>query len=153
MYVFIYAIFIFIIVLLFFIVLLLFINLYYIYIYIYNIYLVNHSRLKQKSQNVRKCQKNNAFIFSPDLRPKFTSFFTCMRTVVRAALQSILNLTRTVAERAQRAATSENTCKLSKQLPQFNNTHTANAHNTTKKRNPLQIEKKHLQIKTTLSSI
>ncbi len=59
----------------------------------------------------------------------------------------------TVAERAQRAATSENTCKLRKQLPQFDNTHAANAHNTTQKRNALQIEKKHLQIKKTLSSI
>ncbi len=38
-----------------------------------------------------------------------------------------------VVERAQRAATSE------KQLPQFDNTHAANAHNTTKKRNALQI--------------
>ncbi len=47
----------------------------------------------------------------------------------------------TVAERAQRAATSENTCKLRKQLPQFDNTHAANAHNTTKKRSTLQIEK------------
>ncbi len=47
----------------------------------------------------------------------------------------------TVAERVQRAATSENTCKLRKQLPQFDNKHAANAHNTTKKRNALQIEK------------
>ncbi len=39
----------------------------------------------------------------------------------------------TLAERAQRAATSENTCKLRKQLPQFDNAHAANAHNTTKK--------------------
>ncbi len=39
------------------------------------------------------------------------------------------------------------------QLPQFDNTHAANAHNTTTKRNALQIEKKHLQIKKTLSSI
>ncbi len=32
------------------------------------------------------------------------------------------------------------TCKLRKQLPQFDNTHAANAHNTTKKRNVLQIK-------------
>ncbi len=37
----------------------------------------------------------------------------------------------TVSERAQRAATAENTCKLRKQLPQFDNTHAASAHNTT----------------------
>ncbi len=43
-------------------------------------------------------------------------------------------------ERAQRAASSENTCKLRKQLPQFDNTHAANAHNTTKHRNALQIK-------------
>ncbi len=43
---------------------------------------------------------------------------------------------------AQRAATSENTSKLRKQLPQFDNTHAANAQNTTQKRNTLQIEKK-----------
>ncbi len=42
------------------------------------------------------------------------------------------------AERAQRAATSENTCKLRKQLPQFDNTQAANAHNTTQKRNAMQ---------------
>ncbi len=36
-----------------------------------------------------------------------------------------------VCERAQRAATAENTCKLRKQLPQFDNTHAASAHNTT----------------------
>ncbi len=40
----------------------------------------------------------------------------------------------TVAERAQCTATSENTCKLRKQLPQFDNTQAANAHNTTKKK-------------------
>ncbi len=39
----------------------------------------------------------------------------------------------TVAKRAQRAANRKNTCKLRKQLPQFYNAHTANAHNTTKK--------------------
>ncbi len=32
------------------------------------------------------------------------------------------------------------TCKLRKQLPQFDNTHAANAHTTTKKRNALQIK-------------
>ncbi len=42
----------------------------------------------------------------------------------------------TVAERAQRAATSENTCKLRKHLPQFDNAHAANA----QKRNALQIK-------------
>ncbi len=47
----------------------------------------------------------------------------------------------TVAERAQHAATSENTCKLRKQLPKFDNAHAANAHNTTQKRSALQIEK------------
>ncbi len=46
----------------------------------------------------------------------------------------------TVAERAQRAATSENTFKLRKHFPQFDNTHAANAHNTTKNRNTLQIK-------------
>ncbi len=40
----------------------------------------------------------------------------------------------TVAERAQRAATSENTCKLRKHFRQFDNAHAANAHNTTKKK-------------------
>ncbi len=55
----------------------------------------------------------------------------------------------TVAERAQRAANRKNTCKFIKQLPQFYNAHASNAHNTTKKRNVLKIEKKHLQIKKT----
>ncbi len=36
---------------------------------------------------------------------------------------------------------SSTRCNLRKQLPQFDNTHAANAHNTTKKRNALQIEK------------
>ncbi len=40
----------------------------------------------------------------------------------------------TVAERAQCPANRKNTCKLRKQLPQFYNTHAANAHNTTKKK-------------------
>ncbi len=44
-----------------------------------------------------------------------------------------------VVERAQRTATSENTFKVRKHLPQFDNTHGANAQNTTKKRNALQI--------------
>ncbi len=35
----------------------------------------------------------------------------------------------------------KNTCKLRKHFRQFDNAHTANAHNTTKKRNVLQIEK------------
>ncbi len=39
-----------------------------------------------------------------------------------------------MAERAQRAANRKNTCKLRKQLPQFDNTHTVNAHNTSKKK-------------------
>ncbi len=47
----------------------------------------------------------------------------------------------TVAERAQRAANRKNICKLRKPLPKFYNAHAANAHNTTKKRNTLQIEK------------
>ncbi len=60
----------------------------------------------------------------------------------------------TVAERAQRAANrKKNPCKLRKPLPQFYNAHAANAHNTTKQRNALQIEKKPLQIKKTTSSI
>ncbi len=46
-----------------------------------------------------------------------------------------------MTERAQRAATSENTCKLRKQLPQFDNTQAAIAYNTTQIRNALQIEK------------
>ncbi len=46
----------------------------------------------------------------------------------------------TVTERAQRAANRKNTCKLRKQLPQFYNAHAANAHNTTKQRNALQIK-------------
>ncbi len=54
----------------------------------------------------------------------------------------------TVAERAQRAATSENTCKLRKQLSQFYNAHAANAHNTTKKRNALQIENTFVNLTT-----
>ncbi len=58
-----------------------------------------------------------------------------------------------MAERAQRPANRKNTCKLRKQLPQFYNARAAKAHDTTKKRNVLQIEKKHLQIKKTLSSI
>ncbi len=44
-----------------------------------------------------------------------------------------------VAERAQRTANRKNTCKLRKQLCQFYNTCAANAHNTTKYRNALQI--------------
>ncbi len=46
----------------------------------------------------------------------------------------------TVAERAQRTANRKNTCKLRKQLHQFDNTRAANAHNTTKQRNALQIK-------------
>ncbi len=47
----------------------------------------------------------------------------------------------TVAERAQCAANrKKNTFKLRKQLPQFYNAHASNAHNTTKKRNVLQIK-------------
>ncbi len=38
----------------------------------------------------------------------------------------------TVAKRDQRTANRKNTCKLTKQLQQFDNTRTANAHNTTK---------------------
>ncbi len=47
----------------------------------------------------------------------------------------------TVVERAQRTANRKYTCKLRKQLPQFYNADAATAHNTTTKRNVLQIEK------------
>ncbi len=57
----------------------------------------------------------------------------------------------TVAERAQRAANRKNTCKLRKRLPQFDNTHAANAHNTTKKRNTLQIEKNTCKLRKQLA--
>ncbi len=52
---------------------------------------------------------------------------------------SLLPLFSTVAERAQYAANRKNTCKLSKQLHQFDNIHVKNARNTTKQRNALQI--------------
>ncbi len=52
---------------------------------------------------------------------------------------SLLPLFSTVAERAQYAANRKNTCKLSKQLPQFDNIHVKNARNTTKQRNALQM--------------
>ncbi len=48
-------------------------------------------------------------------------------------------LNTTVAERAQRAANRKNTCKLRKQLHQFDNT-TLQMLNTTKQRNALQIK-------------
>ncbi len=44
---------------------------------------------------------------------------------------------RMVAEKAQLAANRKNSCKLRKQLHQFDNTHAANAHNTTKQRSTL----------------
>ncbi len=69
----------------------------------------------------------------------FPNFSNC---VISWILISYLLLIRW-AERAQRAENRKNTCKLRKQLPQFYNTHTSNAHNTTKKRN----RKKHMQIK------
>ncbi len=57
-----------------------------------------------------------------------------------------------MAERAQRAANRNNTCKLRKQLHQFDNAHTSKAHKHNQKRNALQIDKP-LQIKKTTSSI
>ncbi len=67
--------------------------------------------------------------------------FCCIITLIntRDGFESVLNLFDTVAERAQRAANRKNTCKLRKHFRQFDNTHAANAHNTTKKRNALQI--------------
>ncbi len=45
-----------------------------------------------------------------------------------------------MAERTRHAANRKNTCKLRKQLRKVYNTRTANAHNTTKQRNALQIK-------------
>ncbi len=57
----------------------------------------------------------------------------------------------TTQPKKKRAANRKNTCKLRKHFRQFDHTQAAIAHNTTKKkRNALQIEKKHLQIKKTL---
>ncbi len=71
------------------------------------------------------------------------AFFCCIitRINIRDGFESVLNLFDTVAERAQRAANrKKNTCKLRKHFRQFDNTHAANAYNTTKKRNALQIK-------------
>ncbi len=64
--------------------------------------------------------------------------------IERAATSSIWPHTRCKCsqhnQKKKRAANRKNTCKLRKQLPQFDYTQAANAHSTTKQRNALQIK-------------